>query len=340
MRRATSAFLVGLRAPLRLVALARGTPAWLAYRRLVFRQLLASVVIMWFVAPALLGGLDLAARNPHTDIHIHGAHIVIVKKRTQLQVRASPDGEEPDADNGEEPIKVTGSSFLRAHAPSLLPLWIGVVAIYGAWIIVEWLVGALSHEHLDAVSDALTAGVGLPPPPPPSRPPRVRVDLRWMARRLWRQVLSAFVLASGAPLFLAARAVPGLGPYLYAGTLTAWGLYWLLVTTAAKSDLAWQHLPGRLPWFLRGWTTLTTRVPGFRWFLPRLYGRLWDRVTNKLHGAAELLEAAPFEFAGLAVVRVAANLPILGLLLRPLVPVAATLVSSPAGQNLGATDAA
>jgi hypothetical protein len=168
----------------------------------------------------------------------------------------------------------------------------------------------------------------------------VRVDLRWMARRLWRQVLSAIVLASGAPRFLAARLVPGMGRFLYAGTLTNWGLYWLLVTTAAKSDLAWAHPPRRPPWFLRGWTVLTTRVPGFRWFLPRFYGSLWDRLTSKLHGAAELLEAFPFEFFGLALVRIVANLPILGLVLRPLVPVAATVMARPAMQNLGATKVA
>jgi len=340
MRGETRAFLDGLRAPFVIVARARGTAAWPGYRRLVFRQLLATLAIMGFVVPGLLGGLDLAAHNPHTDLHWHGAHIVVVKKRTKLQVRASRDGDEPDTEGGEEPIKVAGASFFNAHAPSLLPLWVALVALYGAWLIVEWLVGALSHEHVDAVSDALAAGVGLPTGPPPARPPRVRLDVRWLWRRLWRQVAAAIVFASGAPFFLVAALVPVVGSALQNATLAAWGMYWLLVTTAAKSDLAWQRPATRPPWFLRAWTLLTTRVPGLRWFLPRAYGRLWHRVTAKLHGAAQLLEAAPFQFLGLSVVRVLATLPLLGLVLRPLVPVAATVIATPVREKMGATETA
>jgi hypothetical protein len=333
VRATIRAFGDGLRAPLFLLEGVHATPAWSRYWRVVFRQLLATVAILSLAVPSLLSGLDLAARERHTNIQIHGTNIVVVRKPTKLEVRTAKEGEPDGGRTDEGPIKVAGSSFVAAHAPALLSLWIALVSIYGTWLFLELLVGWVSYEYVDDVSDGMAVALALPVRASErDRPPRLRFNMRKLLGRLWRQLAGAIVLASGAPIFLVARLVPRVGTSLQTAVIIAWGMYWLLVTTAAKSELAWRETPRRPPWFLRGWTQLTTRVPGFRWTLPRAYGRLWFRITRKLHGAALLVEEAPVAMLGLSVVRVAANLPVLGLLLRPVLPVAATLLVTRARQ--------
>ncbi|HSN97249.1 MAG TPA: hypothetical protein VLS89_03090, partial [Candidatus Nanopelagicales bacterium] len=62
---------------------------------------------------------------------------------------------------------------------------------------------------------------------------------------------------------------------------------------------------------------------GFRWWLPRLYGRLLRRMTSQVFSPAARFERSPWELAGVAVARVIGGLPGCYLFLRPLIPVAA-----------------
>jgi hypothetical protein len=329
MKTVGAAVLEGLRAPMLLIDRARATSAWPRYTRLVFRQALATLFVMSLVTPGILRGLDLAATHKRTDVRIRGVHVIVVDSSKR---------ETRDSDDGGGGLEVSGASFISTHAPRLLWLWIALVSLYGSWLLVEWIVTAITYEYADDMSEELSGALGLPfTRSSRGRPARLRIDWRRQLRRVWRQVLAAIVFASGAPLFLAARLVPRIGHELQTATLTAWGLYWLLVTTASKSDLAWTGRTVPAPWFLRAWTRLCERVPGFRWFLPRAYGRLWNRVTVKMHGAADLLEEAPWPFLGLSTVRVLANLPLLGLVLRPLLPLAATLLVVTSRQEIGAS---
>jgi hypothetical protein len=324
--------LEGVLAPVAVIRAARKTAAWPRYRRLVGRQLIATLAIMIVVVPSLLSGLDLAAREKKTDYHVGNAHFVVIRSKTKLTVRTTTDDDDKasdkaSADEEEEPVKVRGARFVAAHAPSLLAWWIAIVSIYGAWLIVEWIVGAISYMFVDEAADAFLAALHLPHDDPKEGwRPRLRINLRRQFRRLMRQVLAGIVIASGAPFFLVAAAMPaGIDRVLVTVVVGAWGVYWLVVTTAAKSDLAWLE-PARLPWYLRFWKWLTTRIFGFRWWLPRAYGSLWHRITRNLHGGAELVEEVPFQMIGLSIARIVSNLPVIGLVLRPLIPVAATLV--------------
>jgi hypothetical protein len=321
--------LEGVLAPVAVIRAARTTTAWLRYRRIVARQLIATLAIMIVVIPSLLSGLDLAAREKHSDYKVGNTHFVVVRSKSKLTIRTKTDDDDDEEDKGDpegEPIKVKGARFVAAHAPRLLAWWIAIVSIYGAWLVVEWIIGAISYMYVDEAADAFLVALHLPHDDPKEGwRPRLRINVRRQFRRLMRQVLAGIVIASGAPFFLAASMVPRIGDALVTVTVTLWGLYWLVVTTAAKSDLAWLE-PARLPWYLRIWKTLTTRVFGFRWWLPRKYGSLWYRITHNLHGGAELAEETPWQMIGLSVARIVSNLPVVGLVLRPLIPVAATLI--------------
>jgi len=317
-------------APLVLIRRARATGVWPRYLRLVRRQLLVVLFVMAALSPGLLAGVELAATRPHTEIELTGTHVKVVRISRKPEHKKPPKHDEDDDAGNDEPstIKVAGSSFFSQHAPRLLPTWIALVSIYGTWIVIEWIISALSNEHTDALTDALATSLGLPVwKSERDRPPRIRLDARWMFRRLKRQLAAAIVFASGAPLFLLAKLIPRAGEFLCTATITAWGLYWLLVTTAGKSDFAWSTVATQKPWFLRAWTFLVTRVPGFRWWLPRTYGRIWSWLTEKLHRAAQLLEEAPWGYFGLSLVRILGNLPVFSILVRPLLPVAATLIA-------------
>jgi hypothetical protein len=290
----------GLRAP--LWVLDRAGSARSLYARVVARQLLLVAVVIAVAAPNVVTALAHPVADPHRDAE----------------------------------VELAGRAWIEAHAPGLLSTWMALAALYAAWTLAELFIYAIHREHIDQLTDALARAAGLPghERPATARPPRLRFDLRWALRRVGRQVVALVVFASGAPFFLAARIVPDVGTSLYTIMLAAWGAYWLVVTTAGKSDVAWSGRAARAPWFRRVWSYCTKHVPGFRWALPRLYGRLWQRVTSPLDRAAEIAEARPWVFVGLSLVRLAGNLPIISILVRPLVPVAATLLSaSPASEH-------
>lgn len=297
------------------------------YLRLVRLQLLLTLLVMAAATPFILEGLQAATSKRTVEVAGHKVGVRIVKAKVEVKKLIhdeEPAAEKPDEDGA---VAVTGHEFVARHAPSLLPLWLALVSLYGAWMMVELAISALWREHGDQLSDAFSHAAGLEPGPYLSpRKPRIRLDMKWIFRRIWRQVLGAIVFASGAPFFLLASLFPRIGTTLYAIVLGMWGLYWLLVTTASKSSSAWRDVPRKHPWFLLVWGKATTRVPGFRWAVPRAYGVLWYRVTVKMHGASEVLEQQPYAIAGLAVVRILGNLPVLSLLVRPLLPVAAELV--------------
>jgi hypothetical protein len=300
MRSQLAEVVTGLRTPLSV--LGRAGQAGRLYAKVVVRQLLLVALVIAVAAPNLLTALVAGATG-------RGAATL------------------PDTDADGE---LFGRAWIEAHAPGLLSTWMALAALYAAWTLAELFIYALHREHIDQLTDALARAVGLPghEGPRTAQPPRMRFDPRWALRRTGRQVVALLVFASGAPFFLLARIVPGVGPKLYLIILGAWGAYWVVVTTAGKSDAAWSGPTTRDPWFRRTWSFCTTHVPGFRWALPRMYGRLWRRVTCPLDRAAEIAEARPWAFVGLSLVRLAGNLPIISILVRPLLPIAATLLSA------------
>jgi len=199
--------------------------------------------------------------------------------------------------------------------PALSMLWANLA-------IVEWTVGWIFREYNDALVRTGSRLVGVRVVEPEA-PPRLRVDLGYLWRKLKRRIAIALVLASGAPLFLAAVAIPRAGRWLQGAVVAVWGVYWLAVGIAGKSDFSDEAPADREPWFLRVWQWLVERVFLFRWFLPRWYGRLWRRLTRGGRAAAVSFEEAPLSFAALLGARAVASVPVMSLVLKPYVAAAA-----------------
>jgi len=210
-----------------------------------------------------------------------------------------------------------------------------LASLYGALYAFEWVVLALSYEHHDAISRDAALLTGAPPEDPPLTP-RVRVDPRWITKRVRRYLRGWIVFAAGLPALFLLTFLPIVGRYLYAVATSLWATYWLAVLVTAKSAEAWreEHTAGP-PWFLRRWEHLTARIPGFRWWLPRLYGRVWRRSTTQVFSPAARFERSPWELAGLALARVLGGIPGFYFFVRPFMPVAAAhvLVAQNAGER-------
>ncbi len=151
--------------------------------------------------------------------------------------------------------------------------------------------------------------------------PRVRLNLRWARTKLRRRWRGALAIFTGVPLiWLITLPFPSWLP-LETALMSAWLAYWWIVFTSAKSARAWME-PARDPWYLRGWTFLTSRVPLFRWWLPRACGRLWRHFTFELYAPATCVEIQPYAMTGLALTRFLGNVPVVKLFARPIFPVA------------------
>jgi hypothetical protein len=198
-----------------------------------------------------------------------------------------------------------------------------LAAIYASLSIAQIAVLAVSRDFPDAVSRELSLLVNVAPEDPPLRP-RLHLDIPWVRRKANRrmQFFLAFipgtVVISALCWFLPMRRT-------VTSVLTAlWAAYWWMVMTAGQSSRAWsppETTPA--PWYLRGWNGLIDKVFLFRWGAPRAWGRLWHRFSKRFHGPAERVEEQPLEFAGLALARTLALVPIFKLAVRPLFSVAA-----------------
>jgi hypothetical protein len=313
-----------VRAPIRR---AREHPALAARARRVLAWQLGAILLLFLLStPTVLRGASYAWQHEvpaqaHRGNRVRAFGLSDDESGIHLELGKSK------AKRGDE-MRYPGVDFLRAYAPWFVPFWVGLLALYGSWLIVETIVCALSRDYSDEVADQIARQAGLDADPA-LRPPRIRINFK----RLWRKLLSemgAFlVLASGAPFFLVEQNIPYVGRYAYGATVASWGFYWLLVSTAAKSDRSWKMKDAPQPWFLRFWDRLVAATPRpLRW-IPRGYGRIWARVTRSMNGAAAITEAAPMYVVGLVLVRVAGKIPIASLVLRPLLPVAADLSPVP-----------
>jgi hypothetical protein len=195
--------------------------------------------------------------------------------------------------------------------------------LFGALQVAQWVVIALSRDYHDAISRDASLLTGVTPEDEEVTP-RVRVDFAWMRKKVQRRWRAFLLFAVGLPVLWLFTV-----PFFCSSTLssvltTAWAAWWWVVFTAAKSSRAWDVPPTtpRPPWFLRGWTWLTTSVPGFRWGFLQRYGAFWTRRTQEVTAPIATAERHPWAFAGLALVRFLGALPPMKFFLRPLIPVA------------------
>lgn len=198
-----------------------------------------------------------------------------------------------------------------------------VGASYAALLVIQTVVVALSFDFHDVLTREVSLLAGLEPEDPPLRP-RVRFDLRWIIKRLkrrfraFRVMLPGFVLLSPLAPF-----VPG---GAFAALSSLWAAYWWLVFSFAKSARAWPEPVPQEPWFLRGWDALARHLPLLRRKPFAWWRRFAARSTTSVWAPVAWSERLFGEGLALAGLRALAALPLLGMAVRPLVPVCAALL--------------
>lgn len=204
-----------------------------------------------------------------------------------------------------------------------LLLWAG---IYTAVHLLQTAVIGLSRDFHTEVSREASLRVGLSPEDPPLRP-RIRVNWKWIRRRLARRVRTAMLFAMVTPLIYPLLGfLPG-GSRLFPVVMAGWGFYWWMVFAAAKSARAWEdESTAGPPWFVRVAGRAISTVPPLRWLGLAWLARLWTRFSRPLWAPASCVEHSPWVFSGLALAKAVGSLPLLKLWLRPFFSVSAALL--------------
>jgi hypothetical protein len=242
---------------------------------------------------------------------------------TAMAAQGSPPPKGDGDSRGRFRVKVGGENSwwtVKGFSPWDLAFW---AALFAALHLAQWVVIALSRDYHDVIARDASLLTGVKPEDEEIEP-RVRLDVQWLRKKVRRRWRAALLFAVGVPA-LALLTVPFLclSSTVFTVLSTAWGAWWLVVFTAAKSEHAWvPAAEPRAPWFLRIWTWLTTRVPGLRWGVLQRYGAFWTRRTQEVLAPVSTVERHPWAFAGLAVVRFVGSIPPLKFFCRPLIPVA------------------
>lgn len=193
---------------------------------------------------------------------------------------------------------------------------------YTMLFIAEWIVIALSRQYIDRLSRHISLTSALPPEDP-ARSPAIRVDVPWMKKKLKRRARSIYIYAVGIPA-LAVLSWPlswaTYDGFAY-GTLTAlWAVYWFVVGVAGKTGYSWSDENAPDPWFLRALSRLE-RFRAVAWYV-----RWLRKATRSVSSPMRAAERAPAPFLGLTLARSLFAFPIVSILIRPFIPVAAAKI--------------
>jgi len=198
-------------------------------------------------------------------------------------------------------------------------------ALYGALVLVEAILLAFARDHQDQMTRAVALESGAPPDDP-EVVPRIRLDVRWLARKIKRRFIGLMIFTCCLlPATIFGTFLGHWGAALLTSVFAAgWGAYWQSVFALGRSKLAWTHkLPGE-PWFLELEQRLGSRAALARWFGPRIYARILGRVTRSVKPATLAFERAYIEGFGLGLGHAICGLPVLNALTRPVFAVAAS----------------
>ncbi len=199
--------------------------------------------------------------------------------------------------------------------------WLSLVSrVYGFAILAEWLLIAVTRQYDDELSRRTSERLGVLPDDEP-KTPKVSVDPKWAFRKLRDRVRGALLFASAFPVYVFIEALP-VGRLVGPIAVVVWGAYWGAVFTAAKSAHAWRDADAvpapPLPFFLRpfeGWMVSHPRLMA--------YPRVWSWLVKSVRSPANHAERSLPAFFGLLFVRAFTHVPVVYLMLRPLVAVAA-----------------
>jgi hypothetical protein len=236
-----------------------------------------------------------------------------------MTAKAPDEVEEEDPKVLEDGLKLARKRTKKLAETEEFQFWI---ALFAAMQIAQWVVIALSHDYHDVIERDASLLTALEPEEGPITP-RIRVDGKWLRKRVRRRIRGVMMFTTGLPVIYGFTAPFPFNKTLIAVLIPLWSAYWIVVFTAAKSAHAWTDSNAGEPWFLRAWNWLTTRVPGFRWPFLQRYGRFWANRTREMFPPASESEKQPWTFAGLAATRMLSMIPLVSCFLRPLIPVAA-----------------
>jgi hypothetical protein len=217
---------------------------------------------------------------------------------------------------------------LRGGAYDFRTILAMVSAFYAGLGVVEWIVVALSRDYHDQLGRRASLLSGAPPEDP-EQTPRVRIDIRWLGRKLKRKLRGMMVIGVGLPAVLVVSLIPIAGKYLYPLLAFTWTTYWIGVFTASKSSFAWRTegaVDAPEPWFLRAATRVTKDTFLGRFGLARLYVIVWRNLSSGVFPPAREFEDHPYELLGIAAFRTLLAVPGTYLFFRPILPVASAHV--------------
>ena len=169
-----------------------------------------------------------------------------------------------------------------------------------------------------------------------------------ITRSLWRTAARAILIALAvAPMGLF-QGVPILGHLVWKTVLAVWALHWIVVDafdaarvlrpgqTLADVDAEVERLPS--PWFVRLMRRGAAHLPVGKWLLSGL-ARACDRLARPWRDELALVEAHPSLMVGFALsTALLLATPVLNLLFRPIVLIAATQVLGRLGEAGAADD--
>ncbi len=194
-----------------------------------------------------------------------------------------------------------------------------VLALFAA---VEWLVIALSREHHEQITRAITERFALPPEDP-QQTPRIRLDLRWLWRRVrrWGRGIKAIIGVLPVVLAFSLVLAPlGIRERASGVVLVLWSFYWGAVIACSKTAYAWRtegDASAPQPRYVESFR---------RWPIVSLWARFLGRMTKSSAPAVREVDAQLWEFLGLSLARTLLGVPVLYSFIRPSLPVAALLV--------------
>ncbi len=189
----------------------------------------------------------------------------------------------------------------------------------------QLLVLALSRDFQDRLAQDLSLVAGLQPEDAPTRI-RIRVDLPWLWRKLRRRARGLWVTTAGvvalSPL-IPLGYILGYGNELSSALVTLVSAYWWVVFTAAKSARAWRFEGDSTPPTPVKVLGELAEQPWLKWLGPKWVARFSRWATRSVAAPARAIEEDLGAFAGLAVARAVASIPVLRIGLRAAVIVAA-----------------
>jgi hypothetical protein len=245
---------------------------------------------------------------------------------SDADVDAATEDAQARLEEARDEVRSATEKLAEAEAEASSTWWRTLGLWLSSLVAAQWVVVGLSRDFQDRVARDLSLVAALQPEDVPPWT-RVRLDVKWLWRKVRRRLRGALALAAGvallSPLILVG-AVLGVREQATSVVVSLVSAYWWVVFTAARSARAWRfEADPTPPWPLRVLLDGSETVPLLRWWLPRLVTRLARRATASMAAPGRAVEADFAAFAGLGVARLVATVPLVRVALRAAVVVAA-----------------